>query len=117
MTFREQVRTTIARITTTGSAYRVEYLMDSRVNPDCVMVTLRAWVQERDSGKASAVILPRVLRGPMAEDALLLALHGLFLAFLEHEAGEVWLVDGKRIYDPHGPTPFRSAQSDALLSA
>jgi hypothetical protein len=49
---------------------------------------------DRDSGKEAALFLPRTIRGPME-------LHGLFLAFLEHEAGEVWLVDGKRIYDPH----------------
>ena len=117
MTFREHVRSTLARITTTGSAYRVEYLMDSLVDPDCVMVTLRAWVNERDTGKESAVIFPRTLRGPMPEGHLLLALHGLFLEFLEHEAGEVWLVDGKRPYDPHTSSFAPLGQSAAELSA
>ena len=51
MTFREHVRSTLARITPSGAAYRVEYLMESLVDPFGVMVTLRALVNERDTGK------------------------------------------------------------------
>ena len=53
----------------------------------------------------------------MPEGHLLLALHGLFLEFLEHEAGEVWLVDGKRPYDPHTSSFAPLGQSAAELSA
>jgi hypothetical protein len=95
----ERANSLFKRITMPSYRYPVTWYATTDLNG--VMMSMKVKVLDRDSGESIDIATSIELRHVRSDEDLLRLAHDMLMRFATHEIDECFLLDGKRIRDPH----------------